>query len=84
MSDMGIQQRVQSVFRDIFDDENLVIGPETTAKDIPGWDSLSHISLVVAIEKEFKIRFSLMDLKQLQNVGEWLALIRQKTTGAAG
>jgi len=73
-----IKERVTAIFRDVFDDETIVLLRETTADDIEDWDSLAHISLIVAIEKEFNIKFDLIELKPLQNVGELLDLIQSK------
>lgn len=73
-----IKFRVTAIFRDVFDDATIVLLRETTADDIEDWDSLAHISLIVAIEKEFKIKFDLIELKPLQNVGEMLDLIQSK------
>ncbi|WP_104697215.1 MULTISPECIES: acyl carrier protein [unclassified Helicobacter] len=73
-----IKERLQEIFRDIFDDENLEISEATTANDIEEWDSLMHISLVSSIEKEFKIRFALGELQDLKNVGDMIALIEAK------
>ena len=73
-----IEKKVQRIFRDVLDDETIVLRRETTASDVAGWDSLSHVGLIVAIEKEFKIRFSLSELKPLQNVGDLLDMIRRK------
>jgi acyl carrier protein len=56
----------------------LRIGRPTSAKDVEGWDSLSHINLVVALEKEFGLKFTLAELKPLKNVGEMEDLIRRK------
>lgn len=75
---MNILERVQDIFRDIFDDEDLVITNETSAVDIEDWDSLSHIRLVVAIEKEFDIKFAFGELQELKNVGEMIELIKEK------
>lgn len=75
---MTILEKMLPVFRDIFDDENLVLTRATTAKDVEGWDSLSHISLVVALEKEFGLKFTLVELKPLKNVGEMEDLIQRK------
>jgi acyl carrier protein len=69
---------MQRVMRDIFDDPALAISPATSATDVEGWDSLSHISLVVAMEKEFGVRFDLRELRSLKNVGEWDELIGRK------
>jgi len=73
-----IKENVTAIFRDIFDDGSIVLQRETTADDIEEWDSLAHISLIVAIEKEFRIKFDLIELKPLQNVGEMLDLIQAK------
>jgi len=75
-----IRDRITAVFHDIFDDDSLVIQRETSAKDIEEWDSLAHISLIVAIEKEFRIKFDLAELKPLKNVGEMIDLIQVKTS----
>jgi len=73
-----LKASVTAIFRDVFDDDTIVLSRETTANDIEDWDSLAHISLIVAIEKEFKIKFDLIELKPLQNVGEMLDLIQSK------
>lgn len=72
-------EKLEDIFQDIFDDEELKIRNETTAKDIEDWDSLAHINLVVAIEKEFEIKFGLGELPGLENVGDMIDLIHQKT-----
>lgn len=73
-----IKRRVTDVFKDVLDNDSIVLFRETTADDIEEWDSLAHISIIVAVEKEFKIRFDLMDIKPLKNVGEFLDLIQRK------
>ena len=65
------------LFRSL-DNETIALSAETTADEIEEWDSLTHISIVVAIEKEFGIRFNLVEIKQLQNIGEFVVLIEQK------
>ncbi len=69
---------VQDVFRDIFDDENLVIQNSTNSSDIEGWDSLRHLNLVVAIEKAFKIKFNFAELAKLKDVGCLIEMIVNK------
>ena len=76
---MGIRATLQEVFRDVFDDNSIEIFDAMTANDIADWDSLTHINLVVAAEKEFKTRFDLKEVKQLKNVGEFIAMIKAKT-----
>lgn len=69
---------VQDIFRDIFDDKGLLIADNTTAADIEDWDSLNHINLISAIEKEFNIRFALGELESLKDVGAMIELILEK------
>lgn len=69
---------INTIFRDIFDDDTLTINQSTNSDDIEEWDSLNHINLVVSIEKHFKIKFALGELETLQNVGEMLDLIQTK------
>ena len=75
-----ILSNVQNIFRDIFDEEDLVISTSTTANDIEEWDSLNHINLVSAIEKMYKIRFALGELQSMKDVGAMVHLISQKIT----
>ena len=79
MSDMDIYTRLTKVFWDVFDDESIVLAPETTAQDVPEWDSFAHIRLIVATEKAFSIRFTTSEINNLKNVGEFAGLIAAKT-----
>lgn len=72
-------EQVQSIMQDVFDLDDLEITPETSAADVEEWDSLSHIRLIVAIEKAFKIRFKTAEITGLQNVGELVRVIDAKT-----
>lgn len=67
--------RVNAIFQDVFDDDSIVIEPTTSAKDIIGWDSLTHITLVGAIEDEFDIRFDMNEVPHMQNVSEMIDAI---------
>lgn len=69
---------VQDIFRDIFDEDDLIIHDSTNSGDIEDWDSLNHINLVSAIEKEFKIRFALGELQTLKDVGAMIDLMVEK------
>jgi acyl carrier protein len=71
-------EKVQEIFRDIFDDENLIIEESTNSNDIDDWDSLNHINLVVAIESEVNIKFNFDELATLKDVGAMLDLILLK------
>lgn len=75
---MSTKERLQEVFRDVFDDEEIVITDETTAEDIDEWDSLTQIQLVVAVEDEFGVKFNIVETVKLKNVGEFIALIDKK------
>ena len=70
--------RLTAVFRRIFGDETLNLTPTTTAKDVPGWDSLMHINLIVAVESEFKIHFTSREIAKLQDVGALAELVGRK------
>lgn len=69
---------LQPIFQEIFDQPDLKISSETTARDVPGWDSLTNINLIFAIEREFKIKFALGEIQELNNVGEMALLIDKK------
>jgi len=75
---MDTKERLQEVFRDVFDDDEIVIDDTTTAEDIEDWDSLTHVQLVVSVESEFDIKFSMIETSSLHNVGEFIALIDKK------
>ena len=73
-----VQFRVQNLFRDVFDDEKLVIQNSTNSGDIDAWDSLNHISIVHAIEKEFNIKFNFDELAEFADVGNIIEAILKK------
>ena len=73
-----IYARLDAIFRDIFDDETIVVTPELTASDVLEWDSLNHIRLMLSVQKAFKTRFSAAEIANLKNVGELAELIRVK------
>jgi acyl carrier protein len=77
-----VQPRLQQVFRKVFADPALELRDEMTAADIDGWDSLAHINLIIAIEREFKIKFAMAQISKMkdpgQNVGSMKKLLEQK------
>ena len=78
MDKKEIKERLQEIFRDIFDMENLVLNESTGSDDIEEWDSLNHINLIVAVEKEFRIKFDLEEPQKLTNAGAIIDAIAAK------
>ena len=72
-----VYERLNAVFADVFDDEDLTVNDETTAADVDGWDSLMHITLIDAVEEEFDISFDMKTIVKLKNVGEMVDVICQ-------
>lgn len=70
--------KLTEVFRDVFDNDNIVLKEETVSSDIQDWDSLEFINIVVAVMETFKIKFSIEDLKKLDNVGQLVTLILER------
>lgn len=67
--------RLNNVFRDVFDDDNISVCDKTISTDIEGWDSLEHINLLVAVEEEFKIKFNMKEVTSMDNVGTMVDII---------
>ena len=70
-----IYERLNEIFRDVFDDDSITVTATTTANDIEDWDSLSHITLVSAVEDEFRMKFSMKEVVGMQNVGEMATIV---------
>ena len=70
-----VMQRLTEVFQDVFDDEDIVLTEHTSAKDIEDWDSLEHINLIAAVEKEFRMRFTVKEVSGMKNVGEMADIV---------
>ena len=73
-----IYERLNTVFRDIFDDETISVNENTTSDDIEDWDSLEHINLIVAIEQEFGMKFNMNEVTTMKNVGEMVNIISSR------
>ena len=69
---------LNGIFRDVFDDDTIVVKPELTADDVAEWDSLSHVRLVLAVQKHFNAKFSAAEITSLRNVRDLARLIRAK------
>jgi acyl carrier protein len=78
MQQTEIYEKLTAIFRDVFDEDGLSLTPETTADDVDGWDSLTHIRLVLAVSKTFGVKFSAFEIGNLKNVGEFATLIEKK------
>ena len=74
-----MQDTLTEIFREVFDDDTLVLRPDLTAQDVDGWDSLAHIRLLITVERKFKIKFTVTEVGELKNVGELTKLIEAKT-----
>lgn len=70
-----VYKRLTDVFRNIFDEDSITINDNTTANDIEAWDSLEHINLIVAVEKEFNMKFNMGEVISMKNVGEMVDII---------
>lgn len=84
MDTASINRELTDIFRDVFDDDTIVLTPETTAADIHDWDSANHVNLIVAIEVRMKIKFKTVELESLHNVGHLVSAIEQKLKAKAG
>lgn len=78
--------QLQSVFRDVFEDDDITIDRHTSADDVEGWDSLMHVSLMINVERVFGVKFSTTQVASLKNVGELMDLIesRRAAKGSGG
>ena len=75
----AVLARVQDVFRAELDDEDLLIAPDTSQRNLKAWDSLAHIRLVSGIENEFDIQFSLAEIEQIASVRQFVQLIEERS-----
>ena len=77
MDDAQINSRLSEIFEDVFD-ESIQITPALSAKDVDGWDSLTHIRLILTVERAFKIKFTTSEIGKLENVGDLISLIKSR------
>jgi acyl carrier protein len=78
MNQSDIYERLTQIFHDVFDDDSLRVTPELTAKDVDGWDSLTHIRLMLTVEKAFGVKFSTAEIGKLEKAGDLAALIEAR------
>ena len=79
LDEKTIYERLNKVFRDVFDDDSINVNAKTTADDIDDWDSLEHITLINAVEREFKMKFRMGEISSMKNVGEMVAIVAERT-----
>jgi acyl carrier protein len=79
MDESQIYARLAEIFQDVFDEDSITVTPELSANDVDGWDSLTHIRLMLTVEKAFEIKFSVPEIGKLENVGDLVMLIKERT-----
>ena len=75
MTEKELYERLNRVFREVFDDKKIRVTAATTADDIEDWDSLEHITLISAVESEFRMKFRMSEVSTMKNVGEMAAIV---------
>lgn len=78
MDEAEIYSQLTGIFEDVFD-ESIVLTSELSARDVEGWDSLTHIRLMLTVEKAFKVKLSIAEIGKLNNVGDLVALLKART-----
>lgn len=78
MDTREIYTRLDRVFQDVFDDDSIHVSENTTANDIEDWDSLEHITLISAVEREFRMKFKMGEISSMKNVGEMVSIIASR------
>ncbi|MDO6413678.1 acyl carrier protein [Sphingomonas sp. BIUV-7] len=78
MDDQAIMAELTDIFRDLFGDDSIVLAPETMADDVEGWDSIKHISLIVAVEDHWNIKMKTSEIDTLKNVGDLQRVVAAK------
>lgn len=74
----AIYTKLAPVFCEVFDNDAIMLRPEMSAGDVAGWDSVNHIRLIVSIEAEFGVRFTIEEMAIVSNVGDFVGLIEKK------
>jgi acyl carrier protein len=78
MQESEILSALGEVFQDVFDNDQIILTPDVTPNQIPGWDSARYITLVVATESRFRIRFASAELESLKTAGDFVRRIGDK------
>ncbi len=80
MEDQEILSQLTTIFQKVLKKQNVNLSAETTAADVDGWDSLTHMMIIDSIEKHFSIRFKLMEIMKFNNVGDMISCIKKKVS----
>ena len=83
METPAIYQKLTPIFRNILDDETLVLRPDTSARDVPSWDSVNHIRIVLSIEQQFGLKIKVRETAELMNVADLVEFIQKKSRSDA-
>jgi acyl carrier protein len=78
MEEPQVYARLAEIFQNVFDEDSIAVTPKLSADDVEGWDSLTHIRLMLTVEKAFNAKFSVSEIGRLENVGDLVALIKEK------
>jgi acyl carrier protein len=79
MNESDIYAQLREIFEDVFDGDSIVVTPALSAKDVDGWDSLTHIRLILTVEKAFRVKFSTSEIGKMGTVGDLVTLIKART-----
>lgn len=78
MDSVAVYAKLTDIFHNVLDNDEIVLAPELSAQDVDGWDSLSHVRLILTVERTFHIKFTASEIGRLKNVGELVGLIESK------
>jgi acyl carrier protein len=84
MSDHQTIAEFSRILRGLLDDDAIILTPETTRADVPGWDSFTYVSFIAAVEQQFHVKFRVADIESFRNVGEIAAATAQAQRRGAG
>jgi acyl carrier protein len=80
MEETDVYARLTDIFEEVFDDDSIIATPALSANDVDGWDSLTHIRLILTIEKAFQVKFSTSEIGKMETVGDLVTLIKARTS----
>ncbi len=80
LTEQAVYERINTICQDVFDDDTLTVCATTTANDVADWDSLEHIRLIAAVEREFGMRFKMGEVSSMKDVGEMASIVLERAT----